>query len=67
MKIKKIVLLLAISVFAFLVFIVVSCKKFTCFNVSDLEECKKKCGVKLFSPKKNFTYNDVDKQCCCAQ
>ena len=52
MKNKKMLLLLATLVFALLVFVVISCKKeYTCFTVSDRDECKKKCGVKLFSQK----------------
>ena len=68
MKNKRIILLLVTSVLVILVFMftVVSCgKELTCFTVSDREECKKKCGINLFSVKKKYIYNDVNKECCC--
>ena len=66
MKNKSIFLLLATSVFVLLVFVVVSCKKYACFTVSDREECKKKCNIGPFN-KKSYYYNDVNKECCCGQ
>ena len=68
MKNKKIFLLLVTSVFALLVFIVLSCgKEPTCFSASDREECKKKCKVKFFSAERKYSYNDANKECCCNQ